>query len=85
MKKLQEKEDSIRKSIELALEKESLDQNKKSISKNGNAARGSNELKAELEELKKKVERNAENRKKIDDRKDIGEARKKVEKCYRLV
>lgn len=40
-------------------------------------------MKAELEELKKKVERNLENKKRIDDRKDIGESRKKVEKCYR--
>jgi len=82
LSRLKAQEDSIRKSIESALERETLEKSNKA-SKKGYEGKGSNELRGELEGLKEKVKKGEENRKKIEERKDIGESREKVEKCYR--
>lgn len=81
LNRLKKQESDVRREIEQALEKESLDRASQSSSK-GSKGKSSILLQQELDDVKAKIEKHNQRRSKVEKAPGVKQAREKVLKCY---
>ncbi|KDN40436.1 hypothetical protein K437DRAFT_258662 [Tilletiaria anomala UBC 951] len=82
LSRLKKQENEVRKQIELALEKENLD-NEKKLGEKGAQGRSAVLLQQQLDEISQKIEKHNKTREKVENTPGVKQAREEVTKCYR--